>query len=323
MPTLPAKLIDTALEAAIVPSFTRIGPTIRNRLFDWQPIRSVPGRRIVITGANSGLGFAGARLLTMAGASVTVVARNVERGTKAVEELNQMAGADVSLEVCDLSSLESVDECAKRLLSKGEQIDTLVHNAGALHNPRQVSVDGIELTLATHVVGPFKLTEMLRPLLRAGDDPRIVTMASGGLYGQGISLSDLQSTRDYTGAKAYARAKRAQLLLSTAWDKILIPEGIESYVMHPGWADTAGVADALPGFGKLVGPLLRSPEQGADTLAWLATQPTIELGSSGFWLDRARRPEHRIPNTKSADQKIDALWEEISAMAGVVPALSE
>ena len=315
----PRKLVDIALEATIAPSFTKIGPAVRGRLFDWEPIRHVPGRRVVITGANSGIGFAGARLLAIAGASVTVVARNVERGTKAVEELNQIAGADVTLEIADLSSLESVEDFANRLLDAGEPIDTLVHNAGALHNPCQESVDGNELTLATHVIGPFKLTEMLRPLLRIGDDPRVVTMASGGLYGQGVSMSDLQTTREYSGTKAYARAKRAQLLLSSKWDEILIPEGIESYVMHPGWVDTAGVADALPGFGKLVGPLLRSPEEGADTLAWLSTQPTAELGSSGFWLDRARRPEHRIPNTKSADRKTDALWQEISELAGVMP----
>ncbi len=323
MSSIPAKLIDTVLEATIAPSFTRIGPAVRSRLFNWQPIRSVPGRRVIITGANSGLGFAGAHLLTKAGAAVTVVARNEQRGTEAVDTLNQMAGADVRLEICDLSSLDSVDEFAHRLLAAGDPIDTLVHNAGALHNPREESVDGIELTLATHVVGPFKLTEMLRPLLRQGNDPRIITMASGGLYGQGISLSDLQTTRDYSGTKAYARAKRAQLLLSSMWDDILVPEGIESYVMHPGWANTAGVADALPGFGKLVGPLLRSPEEGADTLAWLATEPTAELGSSGFWLDRARRPEHRIPNTKSADQKTDALWQEISRMAGVNPTTAD
>ena len=319
MPSLPAKLIDTVLEATIAPSFTKIGPAVRSRLFDWKPIRQVPGRKVVITGANSGLGYAGAKLLAEVGASVTVVARNEERGAKAVEELQAATGGDVTLEICDLSSLESVEAFAQRLLTAGDSIDTLVHNAGALHNPRAESVDGFELTLATHVIGPFKLTEMLRPLLRGGDDPRIITMASGGLYGQGISMSDLQTTKEYSGTKAYARAKRAQLLLSTKWDDILVPEGIESYVMHPGWADTAGVADALPGFGKLVGPLLRSPEEGADTLAWLATEPTIELGSSGFWLDRERRPEHRIPSTKSADQKTDALWEEISRMAGVTP----
>ncbi len=317
---LPPNLIDTVLEGAVVPSFTKIGPAVRRRLFDWEPIRDVPGRRVVITGANSGLGFAGAKLLRRAGAAVTVVARSEDRGSKAIEELNSTAGVAATLEICDLSSLESVSAFAQRLLEVGEPIDTLIHNAGALHNPRQESVDGFELTLATHVIGPFRLTEMLRPLLREGDDARIVTMASGGLYGQGIALSDLQTTKEYTGTKAYSRAKRAQLLLSEEWSTLLNPEGIRSYVMHPGWANTAGVADALPGFGKLMGPLLRSPEEGADTLAWLATEPTSELGDGGFWLDRQRRPEHRIPGTKSADQKAGALWEAISEMAGVTPA---
>ena len=316
---LPPKLIDTLLEATIAPSFTKIGPAVRSRIFDWEPIRKVEGRRIVITGANSGLGFAGAKLLAQVGATVTIVARNEERGARAVADLNSSTGTRGKLEICDLSSLDSVTDFANRLLDTGEPIDTLVHNAGALHNPRQESVDGNELTLATHVIGPFRLTEMLRPLLAQGDDPRIITMASGGLYGQGISLSDIQTTEEYTGTKAYARAKRAQLLLSEKWSTLLAPEGIESYVMHPGWADTAGVADALPGFGKLMGPLLRSPEEGADTLAWLATEPTDVLGSGGFWLDRARRPEHRLPATKSADQKADALWEQIAKLAGVNP----
>ena len=318
-PSLPATIVDTVLEAAIAPSFTKIGPAIRSRLFGWDDISSAPDRNIVITGANSGIGFAGASLLAQAGASVTIVARNPERGAAAVEKIENSTGRDVSLRIADLSSLDSVDEFAHQLLDAGEPIDTLVHNAGALHNDRQVSVDGYELTLATHVIGPFKLTEMLRPLLRQGIDPRIVTMASGGLYGQGISMSDLQTTRDYTGTKAYARAKRAQLVLNSKWTNVLTNDGIRSYVMHPGWVDTAGVADALPGFGKIMGPLLRSPEDGADTLAWLATEPTQELGNGGFWLDRARRPEHRIPNTKSADGKVDALWRKISEMSGVNP----
>jgi len=271
----------------------------------------------VITGANSGLGFAGAMLLARAQANITIVARNESRGQAAVDEIKDATGASVALEIGDLSSLASVDALAERLLEAGDPIDTLVHNAGALHNERQQSIDGIELTLATHVVGPFRLTSLLRPLLAAGDDPRIITMASGGLYGQGISMSDLQTTKDYTGTRAYARAKRAQLLLNDLWATELSGDDISVYTMHPGWADTPGVADALPGFGKLLGPLLRSAEEGADTLAWLATEPTSELGNGGFWLDRRRRPEHRLPTTKSADQKADALWKEIARLAGV------
>lgn len=317
MSSLPARLLDSALEATVVPSFTKIGPALRRRLFDWEPIEPVPGRRIVITGANSGLGYAGATLLAEAQADVTIVARNEERGRLAAEEIGASTGNTPALEIGDLSSLDSVTSLAERLLADGRPVDALIHNAGALHNPRQESVDGIELTLATHVVGPFRLTSMLRPLLAAGDDPRIVTMASGGLYSQGISLSDLQTTKEYSGTKAYARAKRAQLVLNDAWAERLEEESIKVYTMHPGWADTPGVSEALPGFGKLLGPLLRSPEEGAETLAWLATESTEALGNGGFWLDRKRRPEHRLPSTKSADQKVGALWEEISRLAGV------
>ena len=317
MPSLPVRALDNVLEATIVPSFTKVGPAVRRRLFDWSPIALSPQRRIVITGANSGLGFAGAMLLARAQANITIVARNESRGQAAVDEIKDATGASVALEIGDLSSLASVDALAERLLEAGDPIDTLVHNAGALHNERQQSIDGIELTLATHVVGPFRLTSLLRPLLAAGDDPRIITMASGGLYGQGISMSDLQTTKDYTGTRAYARAKRAQLLLNDLWATELSGDDISVYTMHPGWADTPGVADALPGFGKLLGPLLRSAEEGADTLAWLATEPTSELGNGGFWLDRRRRPEHRLPTTRSADQKADALWKEVARLAGV------
>lgn len=312
------RLVDSALEAAIVPSFTKIGPALRRRMFDWTPIRSSPGRRIIITGANSGLGYAGALLLARADADVTLVARSEERGRAAVDQIVGLTGGRVDLEIGDLSSLASVEALAGRLIADGRPIDTLIHNAGALHNERQESVDGVELTLATHVVGPFKLTALLRPLLAAGNDPRIITMASGGLYGQGVSMSDLQTTNDYNGTKAYARAKRAQLLLNQRWSRELEDDSIKVYTMHPGWADTPGVSDALPGFGKLLGPLLRSPEEGADTMAWLATEPTNQLGSGGFWLDRSRRPEHRLPTTKSADDKVDALWGEVSKLAGVV-----
>ncbi len=311
-------IADTALEGLVVPSFSRIGPAVRRRLFDWDEIGRVDGRRIVITGANSGLGRAGAELLVKAGAEVVVVARSAERGQRAVDELNAIGDGSAILEIADMSSLESVRQLADRLRA-GPPIDTLVHNAGALLEKRQTSVDGNEITLATHVLGPFALTQALRSTLAGGDDPRIITMASGGLYTQGISLSDLQNEKDYSGTTAYARAKRIQLVLNSRWESILGDEGIGVYTMHPGWAATPGVADALPVFDTVLRPLLRTPEDGADTLAWLATEPTAELGTGGFWLDRARRPEHRLPATKSADQKLDDLWSAIEELAGTGP----
>ena len=262
----PRDVVDALIELAIVPSFTKIGPAIRRRLYDWQPLRDMSGTRVLLTGGNSGLGYAGALAMAELGADVTIVARSAKRGQQAVDEILQRTGATVSLRIGDLSSRESVDALCDDLLSDDEPIDCLVHNAGALHNDRQESVDGIELTLATHVVGPFRMTHRLRPLLARGQDPRIITMASGGLYGQGVSLSDLQTTRDYSGTTAYARAKRAQLLLNERWQSLLAEDAIAVYTMHPGWAATPGVTEALPYFDKVIGPLLRSPEDGAETL---------------------------------------------------------
>lgn len=313
----PQQIIDSLLELAVVPSFTKIGPALRRRLFDWEPLRQVPGRRIIITGANSGIGFAAVKQLSALGANVTIVARSKERGEKAVAEINSASSSKASLLIGDLSSLESVRLLSAEILDIGEPIDALLHNAGALHNERQESVDGNELTLATHVIGPFLMTHLLRPLIATGDDPRIVSMSSGGMYGQGISLSDIQTTRDYTGTLSYARAKRAQLLLNERWAEELADDQVGVYTMHPGWVATPGVSEALPGFDRLMGPLLRSPSDGAETLSWLATEPTAELGQAGFWLDRATRPRHRIPATRSADDKACELWTRISELAGV------
>ncbi len=313
----PRGVVDALLEVTVVPSFTKIGPAVRRRLYDWEPLGDMTGRRILLTGGNSGLGFAAAKSMAALNADLTIVARNEERGRQAVESITRATGTTIGLRIADMSSLESVDALCDELLAAGEAIDCLIHNAGALHNERQESIDGNELTLATHVIGPFLMTDRLRPLLAAGDDPRIITMASGGLYSQGVSLADLQTMVDYSGTKAYARAKRAQLLLNDRWEHELADERIAVYTMHPGWAATPGVTEALPGFEKIIGPLLRSPEEGAETMVWLASEPTEELGNGGFWLDRGTRPEHRLPQTKSADLKVDALWEEISRLAGV------
>lgn len=320
------RFIDAALELLVVPSFTRIGYHLRRRIFDWgEP--NVAGTRVVITGANSGLGFAAAKRLSMLGADVTIVARSPERGQAALEQLvtaanGEPAGGRVTLRIADLSSIESVTELASRLEAHGQPIDVLIHNAGSLHSERMVSGDGIELTLATHVVGPFLLTHLLTDLLRRGNDARVITMASGGLYTQAIDLTDLQSEQDYTGAVAYARAKRAQLILNALWAQRLAKHGINVHTIHPGWVDTAGIKDALPGFSSLMRPMLRTPAEGADTMVWLASQQMSSATPGRFWHDRRERPEHRIPRTRpktpqDADLTAGALWGEISRLAGL------
>ena len=133
----------------------------------------------------------------------------------------------------------------------------------------RTAADGTELTLSTHVVAPFRLSLLLSPLLFATPLPVIVTVSSGGMYTQRFDLDDLELTPDdYRGVTAYARAKRAQVVLAHEWDRRWRPEGVASYAMHPGWVRTPGLTASLPAIARL-GPLLRTPCEGADTAAWL------------------------------------------------------
>ncbi|MCX6370364.1 MAG: SDR family NAD(P)-dependent oxidoreductase [Solirubrobacterales bacterium] len=242
-----------------------------------------------------------------------MVGRNPERlePARASVEESARAGASITTEVIDLSSLESVRAGAARLLATRPQIDVLVNNAGVLLDSRQVSADGIELTLATNVLGPFLLTELLVPALAsaASERPpaRIINVSSGGMYSEAVKLDDLQSAREkWSGSAVYARTKRMQVMLTEYWASQLADQGIVVSAMHPGWADTPGVESSLPTFHKIVGKALRTPAEGADTITWLAAADEPAQSSGGFWQDRAERPLNRRPGTasKAGDEQL-------------------
>ena len=144
-----------------------------------------------------------------------------------------------------------------------------MHAAGALSSTYRSAPTGEELTVATAVLAPFRLTWLLSPLLRRSGDATVVTVSSGGMYTQPFDLERLEmSPEAYRGSTAYARAKRAQVVLSHEWARRWRADGVASYACHPGWVDTPGLASGLPTFAKL-GPLLRTPAEGADTVVWL------------------------------------------------------
>ena len=310
-------LIDEVLEATVVLSFTNVGAAARRRLFHWDEPGSLAGRTVAITGANSGLGLAAARAMAGRGASVWMLVRDEAKGEAARDEVIAATGNDdVSVLLADLGDLASVRDVAAELRANVSSLDVLVHNAGALYDTRRESTDGIELTLQVHVVAPFLLTaELVEPLAAAGG--RIITVASGGMYTQPLTLDDLQSAHDYKGTTAYARAKRAQVLLTEEWAERLAPRGITVHAMHPGWADTPGVTASLPGFAKVTGPFLRSPDDGADTVVWLAAAPEGADTTGRFWLDRRPRATHKVPWTRSGDEHRRELWDAVADLAGV------
>ena len=262
------------------------------------------------------------------GATLFLLGRNAAKTQGVAEKISALTKPErVHTVVADMADLASVRAAADSIADRVGRLDVLVHNAGALSATRVESADGIEQTVASQVVGPFLLTELLLPLLRAHTPEimqpgRVLTMSSGGMYASKLRVEDLQmASSDYKGAEQYARAKRAQVTLNEMWaDRIPVDE-VAFHALHPGWADTPGVEESLPLFRKIVGPpSLRTPLQGADTLIWLAADDDKPLASTGrFWLDRRPRSIHKLSSTRLSDTpaRRSELWTWVADAAGV------
>lgn len=313
------ELADAAMEALVVPSFTRIGYDLRRSMFAWTPLDdlTMTDRVVAVTGSTSGLGEVTATMLAGMGARVRLIARDEGRARAAQERIARSTGNDdIGFYLADMSDLEAVRRCASEIRDGEPRLDVLINNAGALLNERMESADGYEMTFATMVLGPFVLTEALFPLLAASDDARVITVTSGGMYTQRLHLDDLQLEREpYRGSIAYARAKRAQVALTRVWAHRYGDTSVVFHAMHPGWAETPGLAASLPRFGTLLGPLLRTPEQGADTIAWLAAAPEGAGSSGSLWLDRRPRPFDKLPGTRVSASEAIQLWDACERMA--------
>jgi NAD(P)-dependent dehydrogenase (short-subunit alcohol dehydrogenase family) len=316
--------IDAALEWSVFGSFTRLGPAVRRRVEHWTPLagRRLDGRVIVLSGATSGLGLEAARAFARMGASVEIIARNETKVRDTCAALLEETGnAQVGYVVADTGDLVALRRAAAELMERHAAIHVLIHNAGALDDVRQTSPQGLELTVASQVVGPFLLTTLLLPALRAAAPSRVLWVSSGGMYSEPLVVDRLEMPAEgYDGTTAYARAKRAQVTLTELWAERVARDGIHVHSMHPGWADTPGVARSLPTFRRVVGPWLRTPEEGADTLVWLAADDGAPLETNGgFWLDRRRRPLHRLTSTRRSDTPAERerLWQWAIQKSGV------
>lgn len=316
-----AALVDTALELSIVGSFSRIGPAVRRRIAGWTdpPPDVLAGRTVLITGPTSGLGRAATIALARLGARIILVGRDPARLATLRDELIADHGEDrFPVVVADLGSLASVRTAVDQILAAEIRLDVLIDNAGAIFPDRRVGPDGIEATFELMVAGPFAMTAGLLPLLRVAGG-RVIAVTSGGMYSQSLDLDDLGSARGpWSGPRAYARAKRAQTALVREWARRLRGSGVTFDAMHPGWADTPGLAESLPGFHRLMGPLLRSPAEGADTVVWLAADPAAAGASGSLFLDRRPRPFDRAPMTRLSAADRRRLWDEVVALTGGV-----
>lgn len=302
-----SRAVDLALEATVAGSFTRIGCRARRRVAHWTEPGRLDGRTVLVTGATSGIGEAAATAYARLGATVRFLARDQGRAEQArARMLRQAPDADIAYDLADLADLDSVRDFAGRFAGANPELHVLLHNAGTLHREFGEAPGGTERTLAGHVLGPFLLTGLLAPLLSG--PARVLTMSSGGMYTQRFELDELEVGPDgYDGTTAYARAKRAQVVLNGEWARRVPPATAVFHALHPGWVDTPGIAASLPGFHRTLGPLLRSPEEGADTAVWLASAPEALASTGRFWHDRRPRWEHRLPWTLRQDDPA-RLW---------------
>ena len=267
---------------------------------------SLAGKHIVLTGANSGLGLASARALLEAGAKLTVVIRDPNKLDTMQAELTRETGrAADSVELCDMSLLSDVDALCDRLLEKGESIDVLINNAGALFNDYAETREGIERSAALLLLAPWRMTERLLPLLENHSSAaRVINVVSGGMYTQKFRCAQLVMTeQDYNGSVAYARAKRALTVLTEQWAEDWRARNIVVNSMHPGWADTPGVQSALPGFRRITQSVLRSSDEGADTIVWLARAKEADQVTGKLFLDREPRTTHLRSSTIEKEEE--------------------
>lgn len=251
-------------------------------------IPSLQGRTAVVTGTG-GLGFEDAKALAKAGARVILAGRNPSRGAAAVEQIRQLTpGSDVCFEQLDLASLASIAAFAKRLGDSDGHIDLLINNAGVMTPPqRQETADGFELQFGTNHLGHFALTAQLLPLLRKGDQPRVVSLSSIAARQGAIDLSDLQSTRSYKPMVAYSQSKLACLMFALELQRRSNTAGwgIRSIAAHPGISRTellpngAGKWSAAGSARRFLWFLFQPAAQGALPTLFAATAPQAQGGA--------------------------------------------
>lgn len=257
-------------------------------------VPSQAGRRIIVTGANSGTGKEAARRLAAAGAEVVLAVRSPDKGAAAMEEIRGVA-PEATLEVrrLDLADLSVVREFADGVLDDGRGIDALVNNAGVMAPPNRIlTADGHELQWGSNFLGPFALTNLLLPRLLESDAPRVVTMSSAVAALGKIDFGDLDWVHGYRPFPAYAQSKLANLLMSLHLARVSSDRGwaLLSAAAHPGYTNT-NLQTAGAGLGSARQTLLRQlslrfdalpsqdPEQGAEPLLFATADPGAVNGA--------------------------------------------
>ena len=298
-----------ALDASPFLSFDRLGFQRHSIGFDPADLEvDLYGRRCLVTGASSGIGYETALALADLGAEVVLLCHETDHGQGAVDSIREATGnRKIHLTPIDLTDAASIDE-AIRQLGKNP-VDVLVHCADVLPEERIETESGLELAFATHLAGPHRLTRGLASALEASDDARVIWVSSGGMLTRRLNVDDPEwLEREYDSLIAYVETKRAQVVLAELWAETFDGTSVHVNSMHPGWTDTPVVRSSLPLLHKIAKPILRTPAEGADTIVWLAASSDVEGRTGRFFFDRQAVRTHWLPTTRETKEDRDTLW---------------
>ena len=280
---------------------------------------SIDGKRVLLTGATSGIGLEASVALARQGARVVMVGRDRAKTEAAVATVAARSGAaPEAYLLCDFSSQAQVRALAREVLDRFDRIDVLVNNAGGVNKTRRLTVDGIEATFAVNHLGYFLLTSLLLDRLVKSAPARVVTVASVGHRRGTLDFDDLGFERGYSIMKAYARSKLANVLFAAELARRLAGRGVTSNSLHPG-AVATNIWSGAPLWAKpiillLFRPFFISAEKGGSYIVRLAASPELE-GVTGQYFEEAQRVD---PAPLARDQALARrLWDVSSAMVGL------
>ena len=279
---------------------------------------SMQGKICLVTGATSGIGKAAATALAAQGATVILGCRNRDKGEAVKQAIAASTGNhSLDLMVADLASIASIRQGAADILARYPKLHVLINQAGLYLDQRVVTPDGLETVFVTNHLSYFLLTNLLLPALKAGAPARIVN-GSGGIEGAGkLDFDDLQGAKKFSAFKALAQSKLANFVFTYDLARRLEGSGVTVNIMQPGGVKTElgkGQGGFFAFLLRLTRPFFLTPEQGADTLVWLASAPELEHTTGGYFVKR--KPAKS--SARSHDAELAArLWQVSSELTGL------
>lgn len=271
------------------------------------------GRVCVVTGASAGLGKALSLALARQGNRVVMLSRNPVRGEAALAEVKAKSGSEqVSLAVCDLSSMDAVRRCASQLLSELPRLEVLVNNAAVYRRVRTVTAEGLEVMLATNHLGPFLLTRLLLERLEQSGPSRILNVTAPSTTP--LDVDDLQGERRFSSFSAFGASKMCNLLFTFALARRLEGTGTTVNAVHPGLVRSNILNEAPAPLRWMTRAVASTPEKAAQPLAWLCTAPEAERHNGRFF--RGTRPI-TVPRYAQQVQVQERLWSESEKLVGL------